>query len=313
MAVKTTEGTGLSDREQETVDAFQRLYYDLSVFDLGPGADEQAASPLLAWLGVPVSKCPLDLWIYQEIIHQKRPDLIVETGTQYGGSALWLANLLDVVGDGKVVTVDIQAWEALPRHERVRVDHPRIEYLLGSSTSPEVVGRVKALAERAERVMVILDSDHSMAHVLEELSIYSDIVTEGQYLIVEDTSVNGHPVFESFGPGPMEALESFMSSDTRFVIDKSREKLLMTFQPNGYLLKVPGGAPDAPTAQWRMSTLVQQSLAELTEQIQTKDAELSRAADYAGKLLGEIQTKDAEIDRMAGLVRRLEGQLNPPS
>ncbi|HEY5494627.1 MAG TPA: CmcI family methyltransferase [Candidatus Anoxymicrobiaceae bacterium] len=312
--MKTISGTGLSEREQETVDAFQRLYYDLSVFDLGPGLDEQAASPVLAWLGVPVSKCPLDLWIYQEIIHQKRPDLIVETGTQYGGSALWLANLLDVIGDGKVVTVDIQAWEALPRHERVRVDHPRIEYLLGSSTSPEVVGRVKALAERAERVMVILDSDHSMAHVLEELSIYSDIVTEGQYLIVEDTSVNGHPVFESFGPGPMEALESFISSDTRFVIDKSREKLLMTFQPNGYLLKAPAtGAPDAPTAQWRMSTLVQQSLEERTEQIRLKDAELSRAADYADKLLGEIQAKDAEIERMVGLVRRLEAQLNPSS
>lgn len=312
--MKTISAGGLGEGEQEIIDEFQRLYFDVSVFEKGSGSGEQVASPMLRWLGVPVSKCPLDLWMYQEIIYEKRPQLIVETGTQYGGSALFLASMLDLVGDGRVVTVDIEACEAQPHHKRVRVEHPRIEYLRSSSTSAEVAARIKALAEGVERVMVILDSDHNMEHVLGELSIYADVVTDGQYLIVEDTCVNGHPVFESFGPGPMEALERFLSQDSRFVIDRSREKLLVTFQPNGYLLKEPrADASGPPPGRWRMSSLVPLSLDDLTEQLRLKDAELQKAADYAGKLLEEIGAKDAEIARMARLIRRLEAGPQAPS
>lgn len=312
--MKTISAEGLGEGEQQIVDAFERLYFDVSVFEQGSGPGEQAASPLLRWLGVPVSKCPLDLWMYQEILYEKRPQLIVETGTQYGGSALFLASMLDLIGDGRVVTVDIEACEAQPHHKRVRVEHPRIEYLLGSSTSVEVASRIKGLAEGVQRVMVILDSDHSMEHVLGELSIYSDIVTDGQYLIVEDTCVNGHPVFESFGPGPMEALERFLSQDSRFRVDRSREKLLVTLQPNGYLLKEPradSGGP--PPGRWRMSSLVPMSLEDLTEQIRLKDVELDKAAEYAEKLLKEIEAKDGEIDRMARHIRRLESEQQAPS
>jgi len=312
--MKTISAEGLGEGEQEIIDAFQRLYFEISNFEPGSGQGELAASPALRWLGVPVSKCPLDLWMYQEIIYEKRPQLVVETGTQYGGSALFLASMLDLVGDGRVVTVDIEACEAQPHHARVRVEHPRIDYLLGSSTSGDVVARVKELAAGAERVMVILDSDHSMEHVLEELSVYCDVVTDGQYMIVEDTCVNGHPVFESFGPGPMEALERFLSQDSRFVIDKSREKLLVTFQPNGYLLKGPrAGGQKPPAGRWRLSSLVPTSLDDLTEQIRLKDDELEKAADYAGTLLGEIEAKDLEIERMAGLIRRLEAGPQAPS
>ena len=298
----------LSDVDQQTVDAFQRLYYDMSVFEPGSGTGDEATSPVLRWFGVPVSKCPLDLWIYQEIIYEKRPQLIIETGTYYGGSALFLADVLDLIGEGHIATVDVKVCTPQSHHERVRVEHPRIEYVLGSSTSPEIVERLKSIAAEVERVMVILDSDHSMEHVLDELSIYSDLVTDGQYLVVEDTCVNGHPLFEAHGPGPMEALERFFNEDDRFVIDKGREKLLMTFQPNGYLLKERVAEAEPVEDFWKLTSIMSMSLEDLNEQLRRKDAELDKAADYAGKLLSEIEAKNAEMERMAAYIRDLEGQ-----
>jgi cephalosporin hydroxylase len=98
------------------------------------------------------------------------------------------------------------------------------------------------MAGPEDRVLVILDSDHSRDHVLEEMRMYADLVTPDSYLIVEDTNVNGHPVFPEFGPGPMEAVDAFLAERSDFIIDRSREKLLMTFNPGGYLKKAGPGA-----------------------------------------------------------------------
>jgi cephalosporin hydroxylase len=169
------------------------------------------------------------LWIYQEIIHELRPDVIVETGTFNGGSALYMASLFDLLGGGRVITVDLDPQPNLPTH-------PRINYVRGlSSTSPEAVSKVKAMIGDDALVMVILDSDHSRDHVLDELRIYGQLVTPGQYLIVEDTNVNGHPVFPEFGPGPTEALDLYLKETDLFEIDPTREKFYMTFNPRGYL------------------------------------------------------------------------------
>ncbi len=207
--------------KKRIVDEFHKLYYDL---------DEKTWGNT-AWLGTGVWKCPLDLWIYQEILHEVRPDLIVESGTSRGGSALFLASVCDLLNHGKVVTIDIAEQSGRPQH-------PRITYLLGSSTSTEIVERVRNLISEQDRVMVILDSDHQKAHVLRELEIYSDLVTLGSYLIVEDSDINGHPVFPSFGPGPMEALQEFLRKDPRFETDRTREKFLLTSNPDGYLRKI---------------------------------------------------------------------------
>ena len=96
--------------------------------------------------------------------------------------------------------------------------------------------------ERAagKSVMVILDSDHTRDHVLAELRAYAPIVTPGQYLVVEDSNINGHPVFPGFGPGPMEALQAFLAETGEFEVDRSREKFLVTFNPGGYLRKRSG-------------------------------------------------------------------------
>lgn len=201
------------------VDAFHQLYYGNCSTTLGN-----------AFLGVGLTKCPLDLWVYQEIIHEIQPDVIVECGTQRGGTALFLASICGLIQRGRLITIDI---EPIPN----RPTHPRVRYLTGSSTAPEVVEVVKRSIAPHETVMVILDSDHHQAHVLQELRIYSDVVTPGSYLIVEDTDLNGHPVRPEFGPGPWEAVREFLEERDDFVIDRRREKFYLTLNPNGYLQK----------------------------------------------------------------------------
>lgn len=204
--------------EPGVTNAFHRLYYDTAVWK-----DTY-------WLGVHAQKCPLDLWIYQEILYEQRPDLIIETGTAHGGSALFLASVCELLGRGEIVTVDIRPIEDRPVHDR-------ITYLTGSSTAPEIVSEVEQLAEGRAGILVILDSDHARDHVLDELRIYSRFVPPGGYLIVEDTNVNGHPVFPEHGPGPKEAIDAFLAEADEFEIDTAREKFFLTFNPRGFLRK----------------------------------------------------------------------------
>ena len=183
------------------------------------------------WLGTEVQKCPFDLWTYEEILNETRPDVLIEMGTFKGGSALYFASLFDLMKHGRVITIDIEDQPGKPQHDR-------ITYLLGSSTAPEIVAKVKSLIQPGERVMVSLDSDHRAAHVSKELSIYSEMVTPGSYLVVEDTHFNGHPILPHFGPGPHEAVDAFLAGHPEFAPDASREHFLMTFSPGGYLKRL---------------------------------------------------------------------------
>jgi cephalosporin hydroxylase len=183
-----------------------------------------------SWLGTPVLKCPLDLWVEQEIIAEVRPSLIVELGTYRGGSALFFAQVCELLGTGKVITID-SVPAPVPEHER-------ITYLTGSSVSLRLVERVRAEIDGTGPVLVILDSNHTRDHVLTELRLYAELVTIGSYLIVEDTNINGHPVRPGCGPGPTEAVEAFLHEDRRFVVDRSRERFLLTMHPGGFLRRV---------------------------------------------------------------------------
>ncbi len=182
------------------------------------------------WLGAQALKNPLDLWVYQEIVFETRPELIVETGTYRGGSALYLASLCDLRGAGEVVSIDV---------EPIRDDypgHPRITYLGGrSSTDPEVVEEVRRRVD-GRPVLVILDSDHSQAHVEAELRAYAPLVPVGCYVIVEDSNIGR--IRKDLMPGPLEAIETFLATNDGFEIDRSREKFLITFNPSGYLKRV---------------------------------------------------------------------------
>jgi cephalosporin hydroxylase len=203
---------------RELIDAFHRLWYD-----------DRGTWRATKWQGVTTWKCPLDLWLYQEMIHALRPGLIIETGTAYGGSATYMGWLCDIIDNGRIVSVDIAPkTDELPRH-------PRVTYLRGSSTDPSIVEQVRDMITPGEPVMVILDSDHSEAHVRNELLAYADLVTPGSYLIVEDTNVNGHPAHPRHGPGPMEALNWFLSQRSDFTIDESKHRYHLTLNPRGYL------------------------------------------------------------------------------
>lgn len=182
------------------------------------------------WLGAQALKNPLDLWIYQEILVETRPEIVVETGTYRGGSALFLASMCDLLEEGEVVSIDI---------EPLRDDypqHPRITYLAGrSSTDSDVVSEIRARAD-GRRTLFVLDSDHSQAHVEAELEAYAPLVPVGCYVIVEDSNIGR--IRKDLLPGPMQAIEAFLARTDEFEIDREREKFLITFNPSGYLRRV---------------------------------------------------------------------------
>ena len=211
------------------VEQFHRLYY-------GQAASQTWRNTF--WRGIHVNKCPLDLWVYQEIIFDVRPDIIVETGTGRGGSTHFLASMCDVMGRGEVLSVDLYDTPYGKNVPAERPAHPRITYLRGSSTSAEVLSAIHARIQPHHRVLVILDSHHSCDHVYQELLDYSKIVTPGSYVIVEDSNVNNHPVLPNFGPGPMEAVDAFLAHESSFWVDGSREKFFMTFNPRGFLKRI---------------------------------------------------------------------------
>jgi cephalosporin hydroxylase len=202
----------------EVSEAFLRFYF------------ESASWMGTHWLGTRVIKCPFDLWMYQEILFRTRPDAIVETGTLYGGSALFMASICDQLSGGRVITIDVKEQEGRPQHDR-------ITYINGSSVSPDVLAELRAQIASNERVMVVLDSKHSKEHVLAELRAYAPLVTEGCYLIVEDTAA-ARLASRDHGPGPAEAVEEFLGEGAPFVVDRACEKFYVTFQPGGYLRRV---------------------------------------------------------------------------
>jgi cephalosporin hydroxylase len=183
------------------------------------------------WMGVPAAKNPLDAWIYQEIVHETRPEAIVELGSAYGGGTLFLAHLLDLLGgDGKVISVDIsrESWQA---------HHPRIIEVTGNSAAPEVVDEVRAHCE-GRRTMVIHDASHRAGQVLADLLAYGPMVSPRCYLVVEDgvTDVVSRRVLGADpGAGPLRAADAYLETGAPFDVDPFRERFLATNNPRGFL------------------------------------------------------------------------------
>ncbi len=195
------------------------------------------------WLGRPVIQFPQDLAALQEIIWDTKPDLIIETGIAHGGSLIFHASMLQLLGnDGRVLGIDIDIRE----HNRAEIEaHPmfeRIEMIQGSAIDDAIAAQAAAVAAGAERVMVVLDSNHTHAHVLRELELYASLVTRGCYLVVCDTLIEDMPV-GSFpdrpwdkGDNPRTAVDAFLKTTDRFEVDTALDaKLQISVAPGGYL------------------------------------------------------------------------------
>lgn len=196
------------------------------------------------WRNVTCMKDPCDLLMYQEIVVENKPDIIIECGTFCGGSAFFLADVCDLIGHGLVATIDIATHcevpirlEDTPREFRPK--HSRILYIVGADdTNVDTLTYLKQYIQPETKVMVILDSDHTYPHVKKQLELYSELVTEGQYLIVEDTNV-GWLIKKQYRPGPLKAIEEFLAKHPEFYIDYDRERNLLTNNSSGYLRKRP--------------------------------------------------------------------------
>lgn len=198
-----------------------------------------------SWLGIPIWKLPFDAFIIQEIICRVKPDYIIETGTNFGGSSVFYASILELIGHGTVVTIDKE--DKFKTNELTEyLASRRIMRILGDSIDESSIKMVRSYIGQG-LTMVILDSWHTKEHVLKELHLYSSFVSVGSYVIVEDTHVSGHPIRWKWGEGPYEAVKEFLQHNSTFEIDKTCEKLGMTFNPCGYLKKVFHGGTDGNT------------------------------------------------------------------
>jgi cephalosporin hydroxylase len=189
------------------------------------------------WDGVTIWQNLYDLWTATETIQAVRPSLIVETGTYLGGSALYYGNLLDQIGGGRVITIDVEN-----RHQR---QHPRIDFLIGDSTSPGLVAFVReAAAGCGGPVLVILDSDHHAEHVLREMKAYGPMVTSGSFMLVQDGVIDVLPSMKTGYRGPLHAIRQFLPEHPEFEVDQSRcDRFLITHHPCGWLRRLPQGGP----------------------------------------------------------------------
>lgn len=195
------------------------------------------------WLGRPIIQFPQDIIAMQEIVWRVQPEMIIETGVARGGSLMLYASLLELIGGaGQVLGIDID----IRQHNRVAIEnHPlahRIALMQGSSIDEQLVANVREFTRGRERVMVVLDSNHTHEHVARELTLYAPLVTKGSYLVVFDTLIEDMP--EDFFPdrpwgkgnNPKTAVWEFLKTTDRFVIDQEyNDKLLITVAPDGYL------------------------------------------------------------------------------
>jgi cephalosporin hydroxylase len=197
-----------------------------------------------SWMGRPIIQLPQDMMAMQEIIWQVKPDLIIECGIAHGGSIVYYASLLELQGHGEVLGIDLD----IRAHNREAIEsHPmskRIRMIEGSSIDLSIVEQVRAIAE-GKKVILVLDSNHTHAHVLEELRLYAPLVSVGSYCVVMDTVVEDMPPEffpdRPWGPGdnPKTAVWAYLEESNSFEIDyQMQNKLLVTVAPDGYLRRV---------------------------------------------------------------------------
>ncbi|MGQ0828887.1 MAG: cephalosporin hydroxylase family protein [Bacteroidota bacterium] len=198
-----------------------------------------------SWLGRPIIQYPQDIMAIQELIYQIQPDLIIETGIAHGGSLILHASICELIGKGEVLGIDIDIREHNKREIEKHRMAKRIKMIQGSSIDANIIDQVKKIVKGKEKVMVILDSNHTHSHVLNELKLYAPFVSKDSYLLVFDTIVEDLPSDFysdrpwSVGDNPKTAVFEFLKNSDNFIIDKSVEnKVLITVAPDGFLKRI---------------------------------------------------------------------------
>lgn len=197
-----------------------------------------------SWMGRPIIQLPQDMMAMQEIIWEVKPDLVIECGIAHGGSIIYYASLLELQGHGEVLGIDL---DIRPHNRDAIESHPmskRISMIEGSSIDLSIVEQVRKIAA-GKKVILVLDSNHTHAHVLEELRLYAPLVSVGSYCVVMDTVVEDMPPEffpdRPWGPGdnPKTAVWAYLEENNSFEIDyQMQNKLLVTVAPDGYLRRV---------------------------------------------------------------------------
>lgn len=231
------------EREQRIVDQGANVGIKQLAGDFTAASMRSKYSYNFSWMGRPIIQYPQDMIAMQEILWKVQPDIVIEAGIAHGGSLIYYASILEIIGKpAYVLGVDID----IRAHNKAAIEtHPmfkRIKMIQGSSIGDDVVGQVKEHAKGKERVLVTLDSNHTHEHVLRELELYSPLVTKDSYLVVFDTAVEQAPddLNEdrpwSVGNNPMTAVKEFLAGTDRFEIDETyNNKLLISMAPDGYL------------------------------------------------------------------------------
>jgi len=213
-----TEGIGLEGNLDMTLRSWLERYQRDIVFEQ------------VRYRGVAAWKNVLDLWVLQEIIWETGVDTVIEIGARHGGTTLWLSDVLaNFRGpQAKVISIDLERPEvALPEN---------VQFIRGDSIAPATVSEASS-ACAGRKTMVIADGDHAAEHVLTEMRLYGPLVSEGCYFVAEDGIVDVM-AWKSYTPGPAVAAQQFVAETDEFVIDRSREKFLLTYAPNGFLKRV---------------------------------------------------------------------------
>ena len=226
--------------ETTTVDMYSQDGLDLLTNLWIKSAAEHRVMYEPTWLGRPIIQFATDIVMIQELLWKIRPDIVIETGVAHGGSLVLSASILELIGNGKVIGIDI---EVRP-HNRTAIEaHPlkhRIELIEGSSVAPETLEAVKKSATGAKTVLVMLDSNHTEAHVLKELELYAPLVTPGSYLVAHDGAQawvwdipSGKPEWKD--DHPLNAIHKFLGAHPEFSIDPHWNRLGITSSPDGFL------------------------------------------------------------------------------
>lgn len=232
-----------SDGERSTVDLYSRAGLDMLTNLWTKAAAEHRLMYEPTWLGRPIIQFATDVVAIQEMLWKVQPDVVIETGVAHGGSLVLSASILELIGKGKVIGIDIE----IRPHNRAAIEaHPlkkRIELIEGSSISPETLAKVRGLIEGAKTVLVMFDSNHTRAHVLEELRLYSPLVTPGSYMVAHDGAQewvwdipSGKAAWKN--DGPLDAIREFLASNRAFQVDSHYTRLGITSSPEGYLRRL---------------------------------------------------------------------------